>query len=1214
MNSNHSVDSSFLKPQILFSIPSNLPIKQNILNNQILFSFPNGIDFSTYEEAPKIYPIVLTNEKGNHSYLYILLFYEKISEIPDNKNTLTRTSNLIGTEMQYCPISIIISSQYSNIDFFKELLKSFYKIIRFDSSIITNFCEKNNMKNNGNIDIKKIKLFQKLELLNCLNFCYEILRPPNKSILNLNIRFDKIKYKFQSLTEIPTSDYIMDVLFNSLEISVIIKLYIALLFEKNIIIIANQNMPLFCICEAIQRLIFPFRWLHPYVPNLPYEQIGYLDSPIPYLIGINSSRTSAPDLNESFPSHIICEVGTSTLYGNTSNLKLPINEEMKIKTKLLLLKSKYKNNYDEFDGEGGSSNGSGRTTKISTEEYEDVDFKLTFAQNVQNIFFRIFKNNLMNIKKEYITNNIFNSQKFLNSFDDEEYKLFFEKIINTVAFEFFLSSMKYLDNSLSRQFNLIYNYADKKLKGKVKEVKYFNYSFSLRRKFKLNKSNEKDTYIKSLFENYNEISSILDENSNKIFRNSESNNSIYSKSKSSSDKNVKYSNLHFYGKDGFISFLQNYRNIIDYRNSLFEEIFNLYNETISVKLDLDDNNQEKTMNNFECPLLINMNKCMHNNMENKINKLNEDEINKINNEKEKIMDIPKQNCYQLYIILALYLYYYLIKNNSEKKNGNLTVYKTNDIIDKNQTLNKKKENAQKRKKSISSASLVNIIYKGTEINNKVIFNLFIDAFRKNQEEFPRNLFFFTLNIFSLDDLKNIGTTNLKYIDKTVQCQIRKIQKISYKTMVIFNDSDNEDIIPNPKEKEKNLSLKKINSSEIDQIQKKLKLRKSMDRRKTYKLNNINFKLFQKFNKNFQEKQKEEEEEEDEEEEEEDNKDNFKRTKLNVIENRYRDNSPNYKGNNNQQNSQKLNFNNLKRNYKFQKRNIEIKSWNNINFANVFQLNNSNASVNELSLDPMEISEKICTELYSFLISVKIDNFNEKNCDINYLKDIAHSDTFDQLKDLILSLKNISIENLALVPKNYYCFWLNIYNFLTIFALIYKCEIISNSYEWYRFLKNSYFTIGNLEISLYEIESKILRDKETSDKIYGYASDNEQIKLPNINKFNSIINFGISLPTTSAPSIRMYFPMNFSESLKLNASLFFSNNLKLDIQNNTIEIPEYVTFIDSSFINNMEKYNENLPHGFLNFVTKNPSFKKTVRKYDWKLSYANFKNSEINIVS
>ena len=77
MNSNHSVDSSILKPQLLYSIPSNLTIKTNILNNQFLFAFPNGIDFSNYEEVPKIYPIVLTNEKGVHSYLYILLFYDK---------------------------------------------------------------------------------------------------------------------------------------------------------------------------------------------------------------------------------------------------------------------------------------------------------------------------------------------------------------------------------------------------------------------------------------------------------------------------------------------------------------------------------------------------------------------------------------------------------------------------------------------------------------------------------------------------------------------------------------------------------------------------------------------------------------------------------------------------------------------------------------------------------------------------------------------------------------------------------------------------------------------------------------------------------------------------------------------------------------------------------------------------------------------------------
>ena len=856
MNSNRSVDSSMLKPQLLYSIPSTLAIKENILNNQFLFAFPNGIDFSNYDEIPKIYPIVLTNEKGIHSYLYILLFYDKISEISENKTNLTRNSNLLGAEMQYCPVSIIISSHYSNVDFFKELLINFYKIIRFDYSILLNYNEKNSIKNNAsNIDSEKIQLFQKLELLNYLSFCYEILRPPNKSILTLNMRFDKVKYKFQSLTEIPTSDYCMDVLFNSLEISVIIKLFIALLFEKHIIIIANQNMPLFCICESIQRLLFPFRWLHPYVPNLPYDQLDYLESPLPYLIGINSSKTNAQDLNSTFPTHIICEVGTSTLYGNASNLKLPINEEMKIKTKLLLLKSKYKNNYDEFDIEGCSSNSSGRTTKISTDEYEDVDFKLSFAQNVQNIFFRIFKINLMDIKKNYITNNVFNSQKFLNSFDDEEYKLFFEKIINTLAFEYFLSSMKYLDNSLSRQFNLIYNYADKKMKGKLKEIKYYSYSFIVPKKLKNSVgSNEKDNYIISLFENYNKISSIIEENNNKFFRNSESNNSDNSKSKSNSDKNVKFNNLHFYGKDGFISFIQNYRYILDYKNTFFDESFTIYKEITSIN--------EKESNNNECPLLANIHKYINNQSKNENNKVN-------NNENEKIMEMPTNNCYQLYIILALYFYYYLSKNDSEKKNGNYIISKNETNNDKIQTNKKPLDLGITKKRNSFQNVILSINYKGIQINNKIIFYLFLNAFKKNKEEFPRNLFFMTLNIFSLEDLKSLGTTNLKYIDKTIQCQIRKIQKISYKDMVINMDSDNEDLMPKENEKENkkensSILFKTTNSGELDKIHKNLNLRKKTPRRKTYKIKNYNFKFFQKLYKSTENIEEEEEEEEEEE--------------------------------------------------------------------------------------------------------------------------------------------------------------------------------------------------------------------------------------------------------------------------------------------------------------------------------------------------------------
>ena len=153
MNKNHSVDSSILKPTLLLSIPSVLNIKTNVLNNQFLFAFPNGIDISYYEESPKIYSIVLTNEKGIHSYFYILLFYDKISECSETKitlNNLMRNSNAITSEMYYCPISIIISTYFPNLDFFRNLLLNFYKIIKFDYSKIFNSSNSNCNSNEKN--------------------------------------------------------------------------------------------------------------------------------------------------------------------------------------------------------------------------------------------------------------------------------------------------------------------------------------------------------------------------------------------------------------------------------------------------------------------------------------------------------------------------------------------------------------------------------------------------------------------------------------------------------------------------------------------------------------------------------------------------------------------------------------------------------------------------------------------------------------------------------------------------------------------------------------------------------------------------------------------------------------------------------------------------------------------------------------------------------
>ena len=299
---------------------------------------------------------------------------------------------------------------------------------------------------------------------------------------------------------------------------------------------------------------------------------------------------------------------------------------------------------------------------------------------------------------------------------------------------------------------------------------------------------------------------------------------------------------------------------------------------------------------------------------------------------------------------------------------------------------------------------------------------------------------------------------------------------------------------------------------------------------------------------------------------------------------------------------------MKNIYKLRKRDYSgLKSWNNIKLSNNLFQSQSISLKSNLFLDPMVISEKICIKLYTFLYTKKIENFTEKNNDINFLRELSHSNAFDEIKNLILSLKYISLDNLSTSKNKYYCFWLNIYNFLTIFSIIYKCEIVSNLYEWLRFLKNSYFTIGNVDISLLEIEAYILRNENIINNIYGISINNDQLRLPNIDKYNFVINFGISLPTISSPDLRIYYPTNFFESLKYNATLFFSKNLKINIQNGNIEIPEYINMIEPNFNFNMETFNDYFEKDFLKIINENPSFKIITKKFNWNLNFADFKN-------
>jgi ATP-dependent DNA helicase RecG len=60
--------------------------------------------------------------------------------------------------------------------------------------------------------------------------------------------------------------------------------------EKQIIIRSSQVNLLHLIIPAILKLIFPFKWIHSFIPVLPYSNIELLDKPGSYIFGILSDN------------------------------------------------------------------------------------------------------------------------------------------------------------------------------------------------------------------------------------------------------------------------------------------------------------------------------------------------------------------------------------------------------------------------------------------------------------------------------------------------------------------------------------------------------------------------------------------------------------------------------------------------------------------------------------------------------------------------------------------------------------------------------------------------------------------------------------------------------------------------------------------------------------------------------------------------------------
>jgi len=257
-------------------------------------------------------------------------------------------------------------------------------------------------------------------------------------------------------------------------------------------------------------------------------------------------------------------------------------------------------------------------------------------------------------------------------------------------------------------------------------------------------------------------------------------------------------------------------------------------------------------------------------------------------------------------------------------------------------------------------------------------------------------------------------------------------------------------------------------------------------------------------------------------------------------------------------------------------------------------------------DPSQIIEEIGILINLFIVQKSLHKLQPEVITSKFLSNLSNTEEFKKIKDLVAELQVIDLTYLLNVRDNHKtAFWLNILNFLLIFAVIYKKENILTNYEWHKLKKNSYFNIGGFNFSLQEIEMNIIGNNNKSKTFYeemtSFPRGDSRNKFK-IDKVVKYVNFGIFEPMTYSFRLQIYFPQTIENQILKNAIDYFSSKIIFDGKNILVKLPEYLLWVDDNFLKNLDIYKPLINKDLFDFMSKNKDKVEFV-KHDWSLNFA-----------
>ena len=295
-----------MKPEIIFRYPLQDTKTLELNNLAATICFPTGIKVC-YEETKgpnpvKDYVTSITNQKGERYYMMTFHFFikfdideyqkryeehplkynnskfadaytslseeeieEKINEIQE---VLAFSQELGNRDIIFVPYCICLISKYPYVKEMEKCLNSIYTIL-----------SQNDDNNNLVINDLISYLIQAIPIP-AKNTTVNFLVPYQKGCIQLDCpKLDDINIMNASASE----------LLKNFSIDNLLVIFRLLITEKKILLIDEDYERLSKVADGLVSILYPFQWIHTYIPIMSDQMLKYLETFLPFLNGINKS-------------------------------------------------------------------------------------------------------------------------------------------------------------------------------------------------------------------------------------------------------------------------------------------------------------------------------------------------------------------------------------------------------------------------------------------------------------------------------------------------------------------------------------------------------------------------------------------------------------------------------------------------------------------------------------------------------------------------------------------------------------------------------------------------------------------------------------------------------------------------------------------------------------------------------------------------------------